>query len=313
MSAIRPQSLKGFVGQKEAVDILQIAISSCQQRNEALPHILLNGGPGLGKTSLANAIANDLNVPIQIANGGALGGIKAILPYLMKIPELGPNSILFIDEVHRIPTKLEEFLYPVMEDFTVCISNELEMFEDLPPFTLLAATTEAGSISQPLYDRFKYKIPLRYYEDSDMELIIQEFAEKIDLRLDLDAVKKVAKISRGTPRVAIGYTEWIRDFCLSQNIQSATKEVVETSLAILNVDEEGLTEDDRLYLEKLDFIQNKVDKGRPVGIKRLSTALSMSEETLINRVEPYLVRLGKIYKGSEGRSIIKRKPEVKTA
>jgi len=300
---IRPQSLKDFIGQKEAVGILNIAISSARQRNESLPHVIIEGPPGVGKTSTVKAIANDLSVPLQEANGAALSGIKSLLPYIMKMEDLGPNSILFIDEIHRIPTKVCEFLYPVMEDFKVCLGGESEVMEmDLPSFTLIGATTEAGSLSQPLYDRFKYKVPLKYYEQLDMELIIKGLAAKLEVSLDSNGISRLASVSRGTPRVAVNYTEWIRDYCLSENIGTASSNVVNDALTYLGVDEEGLTEEDRKYLAELKR-QEKYNNG-PVGLKPLAISLGISEETIAHKIEPYLIRQRKMYRGRKGRQSI---------
>jgi Holliday junction DNA helicase RuvB len=301
---IRPQSLSTIVGQQEAVDILKIAISSAKQRQDSLPHCLFYGNPGLGKTSFALAIANDFGTPIQVANGGSISGIKSILPYLMRLPELGKGSILFIDEIHRLPAKVEEFLYPAMEDFKVSVGAEDNAEEiDLESFTLIGATTESGSLSQPLYDRFKYKVPLRYYSLEDMSIIIKDLAKKLFVNIDDASIERLAAISRGTPRVAVQYTEWVRDYCLAKNIAVATKNHVDESLQMLGIDEQGLTEEDRTYLAKLESL---LKRQAAVGIKALATALSMSEETITHKIEPYLVRLQIICRTSKGRCLINK-------
>lgn len=294
MNNLRPTKLDDIVGQEQVVECLNIAINSAKSRNAALPHILFDGGPGLGKTSLACAVANTRGVNILIANGGNIRSIKNILPYLMK---LGENDILFIDEIHRLPRVVEEFLYPCMEDFRMDMGDDAKSME-LPRFTMIGATTEMGSLARPFKDRFTYQFQLELYKVEALAKIIGNSAEKLGLQIDESAKLNLARRSRGTPRIANNLITWIRDYCHSQGQNSVSVGLLSKAMSMRGIDENGVTRQDRKYLRALQKF------GRPVGLSTISDTINLDTTTIRDSIEPFLLRRGMIVRTPKGRVLV---------
>ena len=251
--SIRPETLDEYVGQEEIKENMRIFIEAAKMRGEVLDHVLLYGPPGLGKTTLAHIIANELGVNLKTASGPSIeksGDLAAILS------TLEPNDVLFIDEIHRMPRFIEEILYPAMEDFEFDIvigqeGNARSIKIDLPPFTLVGATTRAGDISSPLRDRFGIVSKLNYYSDEELEKIIMRTSRVLDMPIETEAAKELAKRSRKTPRIANRLFKRVRDFALVNGDSIITKKITTTSLERLRVDQYGLDQIDIEYLKAL--------------------------------------------------------------
>ena len=301
---IRPESLDEYVGQDEIKSNIEVFIKAAKMRNEPLDHVLLYGPPGLGKTTLAHIIANELEADLKTASGPSIeksGDLAAILS------NLEPGDVLFIDEIHRIPKFIEEILYPAMEDFEIDIvigsegkSRNIKI--DLPPFTLVGATTRAGDISSPLRDRFGIVSKLNYYSDDELKRIILRTSRVLDMPIDDDAAIELAKRSRKTPRVANRLFKRVRDFALVDGKSRIDKEITLTSLERLNVDPFGL---DGIDIEYLDALVNKFNKG-PVGIETIATAIGEEVSTIEDVVEPFLLQEGFIKRTKSGRVITEK-------
>ena len=298
MNKLRPTSLSGILGQEKVIDALKISIKSAKIRKDNLHHTLFYGPPGTGKTTLANAIASEMRCQIQIANGANLRSIKNLIPYVMRIE---PNSILFIDEIHRMTNIVEEFLYPVMEDFKVDMSVPAKDIAgetisiDIPSFTLIGATTEFGALSKPLIDRFGHKHTLKLYNKVELRQIVDYNSNKLNLKMSDSAVDLVTTVSRGTPRIANANLQWLRDYQIAEGHPMLSESHVEDAMAIRGVDREGLTDMDRTYLKTL---QNRIE---PIGIDTLSSMTGIDKETIECIIEPWLLQNNKIMKTSKGR------------
>lgn len=293
VNELRPQGLADIIGQTEVVKVLQISIDGAKRRNEALGHILVDGSPGLGKTSLAMAVAHDMGVPIQVANGPAIKGIKHLLPYLSKITE---GSIFFIDEIHRLNTTVQEFLYTALEDYKIYLVQDKSMpvTIELPRFTLIGATTESGAISRPMYDRFVVHQHLKYYTEDELTKLVTVSSGKLSIDMPESCARIIAAASRGTPRVANNLLRWIRDYVADNDV---TDSLVLAGLKALGVERGGLDTQDRVYLDTLKDRFN----GGPVGLLTMSAATGLSVETLEQSIEPFLLRSNLIDKSPQGR------------
>ena len=301
---LRPRTLKEYIGQRDVKDNLKVFIEAAKMRNEPLDHTLLYGPPGLGKTTLAYIIANELGVNIKTASGPSIeksGDLAAILSSLEE------GDVLFIDEIHRMPRFIEEILYPAMEDFTLDIvvgsdGSSRSIKIDLPPFTLVGATTRAGDLSSPLRDRFGIISKLDYYSINDLCTIVKRTASVFNIEIDEDASYEVAKRSRGTPRIANRLLKRIRDFALVEGTGKIDLEITESSLRKLKVDSEGLDVTDHNLLKSIIYKFN----GGPVGIDALASSIGEEATTIEDVYEPYLLQNGYLKRTSRGRVVTEK-------
>lgn len=296
---LRPKYLKEYVGQKEVKDNIEVFIKACKIRGEALDHILLYGPPGLGKTTLAHIIANELGTKIKTTSGPAIeksGDLAAILS------SLEPGDVLFIDEIHRMPKFIEEILYPAMEDFELDIiiggegtSKNIKI--ELPPFTLIGATTRAGDISSPLRDRFGIVAKLNYYKVSELKQIIKRTSKVLKTEITDEAAEVLAERCRKTPRIANRLFKRISDFALVEGNSIIDEKVLRKSLDRLSVDSYGL---DQIDIEYLTSLITKFNGG-PVGVETIATSIGEEVTTIEDVVEPYLLQEGFIKRTRSGR------------
>src|SRR3989338_258631 len=300
---IRPRTLAEFVseglGQVVAVENLSILVSAAKQRVSPIDHVLFYGPPGLGKTTLAHTLGNEMGVSVRVTSGAAItkvGDLAAILS------NLGENDILFVDEIHRLSKPVEEVLYPAMEDFALDIvigkgPSARTIRLDLPKFTLIGATTRLGMLSNPLRDRFGMTLRLEYYTKEELERIILRASKLFGIDVDVDVINEIAKRSRGTPRIAIKLLKRVRDFGEVKNSGVFAKDIAIQALDLAGIDENGLDTEDKRYLTTI------IEKfgGGPVGIKTISAAISEDIETIEDVVEPYLIQIGFIKRTSQGR------------
>jgi len=304
---LRPDRFDDLIGQDDIINNLKISVKSALTRGDVLSHCLFYGGAGLGKTTLARALANELDVPIQIANGAALTTTKDVLPYLMKVER---GSIFFIDEIHRVNKKVQEYLLTAIEDFRLDIvipasknSDGETISIDIPKFCFVGATTEMGDLVQPFLDRFKLKHFIVPYSIEELSELIFISAKKIKVDISEESIKIISKISRGTPRLANNFLEWLRDYDVANNLQGLNSEQVTQAIKMQGIDEHGLNPIDRKYIEFLE----KSPKGTAIGVSTLCSALSLDRQTIENKIEPYLIQQGYIGRTSKGRVLMKRK------
>jgi Holliday junction DNA helicase RuvB len=292
-NAIRPTRFSEIIGQSEVVNRLGVVVAGCKNAGGVMPHILIDGPPGLGKTTIASAIATEMDVNLYTVNGANVRSVKNLLPYLMGI---APRSVLFIDEIHRLPKIVEEFLYPVMEDFvlSILVEDKPENIE-LPMFTLVGATTSGGSLSQPFYDRFQIKEHLSFYSDVDLAKLARSNAEKLGLMIDDNDLLEIAKRSKGTPRILNGRLQWYKN-CISYYTDK--KMTVDEIFVNQGIDKDGLDVYDKMYLKVLTK-----SRGTALGLKSISSLTGIAIETIENSIEPYLVRRGFVVRTQKGRVI----------
>lgn len=300
-ATIRPRSLSDFIGHESLKQNLSVFVSGARSRGEAMDHVLLYGPPGLGKTTLAHIVANELGTNFRATAAPMLtkqGDLAAILT------SLEPMDVLFIDEIHRLPTAIEEVLYSAMEDFKLDIMlgegpSAKSVRIDLPPFTLVGATTRTGLLSNPLRDRFGIDLRLTFYSPDDLAKIIMRSANILGTPIDMDGALMLARSARGTPRIANRLLKRARDFAGALSKNQITADIIKTTLFQLHIDECGLDEIDREYMNTII----KHYAGGPVGIENLSAALSEPADTIEDVIEPYLMQLGFIQRTPRGRII----------
>jgi Holliday junction DNA helicase RuvB len=293
MSTIkRPTSFENIIGQSDVVTRLKISTLGCKKTGSVLPHVLIDGPPGLGKTTIAGAIATEMDVNLYTTNAANLRSVKNVLPYLLRMTK---RSVFFIDEIHRLPKLVEEFLYPVMEDFKINIILEKEPEEiEVPAFTLIGATTSGGSLSQPFYDRFQIKEHLAFYNDEELAKLAGLNSGDLGLVIPDSDLLEIAKRSKGTPRILNARLQWYKNY----KICSSSSCNVNTIFELQGIDEYGLDVYDRMYLDIL-----KKNKGNPLGLKSISSLTGIAIETIENSIEPYLVRKGFVHRTQKGRVI----------
>lgn len=292
-NVIRPTSFDDITGQEDVIERLKIMVAGCKDGSSVMPHVLIDGPPGLGKTTIAGAIANALGANLYTANAANIRSVKNILPYLMN---LEPRSVLFLDEIHRLPIAVEEFLYPVMEDFRLDITVESKVESiDLPMFTMVGATTSGGSLSQPFYDRFTIKEHLTFYEPDELSKLARSNAEKMGISISDDDLLEIAKRSKGTPRILNARLKWYKSYvAYSGNNNASVDEIFNKQ----GIDSLGMDENDRSYVEIL-----KKHRATPIGLKGISLLTGISMETIENSIEPFMMRMGYVVRTQRGRMI----------
>jgi holliday junction DNA helicase RuvB len=289
-NGLRPTTFDEIIGQQNVISRLRISTLGCKNSGTVMPHVLIDGPPGLGKTTVASAIASEMDVNLYTTNAANLRSVKNVIQYLLRMTK---RSVFFIDEIHRLPKLVEEFLYPVMEDFkfSTVVENEPEEIE-VPAFTLIGATTSGGSLSQPFYDRFQIKEHLSFYTEDELAKLARSNSDKLGVVVTDSDLLEIAKRSKGTPRILNGRLQWYKNYKSCMNDNATVDEIFQ----LQGIDSMGLDSYDRAYLELL-----KNNKGNPLGLKAISSLTGIAVDTIENSVEPYLVRKGFIKRTQKGR------------
>ena len=303
-AALRPRLLREVIGQESVKQRLEILLRAARKLQEPMSHMLFDGPPGLGKTTFATVLPNELNTTIQMTSGPALSKPADMLPFLTNAAE---GSILFIDEIHRMPRIVEEFIYPAMEDFRVDIvlgegMNARTLSMPLKRFTLIGATTRSGMLSSPMRDRFKIHEHLDYYTTEELAQIVTVNARKLNTPLTQEAALEIAQRSRGTPRVANARLWWARSYAASEGDGPIDLTVAQAALKMIEVDTIGLDKQDRRYLETLISVFD----GGPTGVDALAATMNLPADTLSDEIEPYLLREQMIVRTPRGRMATSR-------
>lgn len=298
-AALRPKFLREVIGQTEVARRLAIAVNAAKKLKEPLGHILFDGPPGLGKTTFATVLPHELGTSIQMTSGPALSKPADLLPFLTNLEE---GSVLFIDEIHRMPRIVEEFIYPAMEDFRIDIVlgeglNARTITMNLKRFTLIGATTRSGMLSGPMRDRFRMQEHLEFYSVDELAQIIRVNAAKLNTAISEDAAVELARRSRGTPRIANARLAWVRMYAASEADGAITMDVARAALEMQRVDREGLDKQDRRYLETLI----DVFAGGPTGVEAIAATMNLPSDTLSDEVEHYLLREQFVVRTPRGR------------
>ncbi|WP_430454298.1 Holliday junction branch migration DNA helicase RuvB [Rhodopirellula europaea] len=296
---LRPQRMAEMVGQQDVIERLRIAIDAAQVRGEPLGHILFDGPPGLGKTTFATVIPSEMKTTVQMANGAGLKAPRDLLPYLTNVSR---GSVLFIDEIHRVPRAIEEYLYTAMEDFRIDIVlgegvNARTLNLSLEPFTLIGATTRAGMLTAPLRDRFQIREHLGWYTRKELAEIVLRNSKKLNIDVDPTSAGVIADRSRSTPRLANNRLLWVRDYAQSKTKGNVEASVCEAALDMIGIDHLGLDKQDRNYLDTL----MRVFLGGPAGLDAIAHTMNVSSDTLEDEVEPFLLRSELLVRTRRGR------------
>ena len=300
-NSLRPLLLNDFVGQKKLRANLSVYLQASQKRGDAMDHVLFYGPPGLGKTTLAQIVARELGVGFRATSGPMLtkaGDLAAILTNLQ------PRDVLFIDEIHRMNANVEEVLYPAMEDFQLDLvigegPTARSVRIDLPPFTLVSATTRAGLVSRPLRDRFGIPLQMEFYDHDELMHVVTRGAEKMELTMTPDGASEIARRSRGTPRVAMRLMRRVRDVASVHDTTTITAQIADTALKMLDIDAQGLDTLDRKYLS----LMAENYGGGPVGVETMAAALASERDVLEEVIEPFLIQQGLLQRTPRGRML----------